>query len=144
MLKKFGLIQTLILLVMGTLLADQPDVQQIYVKSVLALLQAIDVKGLAHITGGGITENVPRVLPAGLGAEIDTSSWQPGPVFEFLQEHGNIETAEMRRTFNCGVGMVAIVAEADADRTIAQLESSGETAWRIGRIVPGSQDVTFL
>ena len=117
---------------------------RIYVKPVLALLQEVEVKGLAHITGGGITENVPRILAAGLGAEIDTSSWQLGPVFEFLQEQGNIETAEMRRTFNCGVGMVAVVAEADADRAIEQLESSGETAWRIGRIVPGSQDVTFL
>ena len=117
---------------------------RIYVKPVLALLQEVEVKGLAHITGGGITENVPRILATGLGAEIDTSSWQPGPVFEFLQAHGNIETAEMRRTFNCGVGMVAVVAEADADRAIEHLEASGETAWRIGRIVPGSQDVTFL
>ena len=117
---------------------------KIYVKPVLALLEEVEVKGLAHITGGGITENVPRVLPEGLGAEIDTSTWQPGPVFDFLQEHGNIETAEMRRTFNCGVGMVVVVAAADADRTIALLGSSGETAWRIGRIVPGSQDVTYL
>ena len=117
---------------------------KIYVKPVLALLEEIEVKGLAHITGGGITENVPRVLPEGLGAEIDTSTWQPGPVFEFLQEHGNIETAEMRRTFNCGVGMVVVVAATDADRTIALLESSGETAWRIGQIAPGAQDVTYL
>jgi phosphoribosylformylglycinamidine cyclo-ligase len=117
---------------------------KIYVKPILALLQQVEVKGLAHITGGGITENVPRILAAGLGAEIDTSSWQPGPVFEFLQEHGAIETAEMRRTFNCGVGMVAVVADADADRAIEQLEAAGETAWRVGRIVPGSQDVTYL
>ena len=116
---------------------------KIYVKPVLALLEEIEVKGLAHITGGGITENVPRVLPEGLGAEIDTSTWQPGPVFEFLQEHGNIETAEMRRTFNCGVGMVVVVAATDADRAIALLESSGEKAWRIGRIAPGEQDVTY-
>jgi phosphoribosylformylglycinamidine cyclo-ligase len=116
---------------------------KIYVKPILALLQQVEVKGLAHITGGGITENVPRILAAGLGAEIDTSSWQPGPVFEFLQEHGAIETAEMRRTFNCGVGMVAVVADADADRAIEQLEAAGETAWRVGRIVPGSQDVTY-
>jgi phosphoribosylformylglycinamidine cyclo-ligase len=117
---------------------------KIYVKPILALLQQVEVKGLAHITGGGITENVPRILAAGLGAEIDTSSWQPGPVFEFLQEHGAIETAEMRRTFNCGVGMVAVIADADADRAIEQLEAAGETAWRVGRIVPGSQDVTYL
>jgi phosphoribosylformylglycinamidine cyclo-ligase len=116
---------------------------KIYVKPILALLEQVEVKGLAHITGGGITENVPRILAAGLGAEIDTSSWQPGPVFEFLQSHGAIETAEMRRTFNCGVGMVAVVADADADRAIEQLEAAGETAWRVGRIVPGSQDVTY-
>jgi phosphoribosylformylglycinamidine cyclo-ligase len=84
------------------------------------------------------------VLPDGLGAEIDTSTWQPGPVFDFLQEHGNIETAEMRRTFNCGVGMVAVVSAADADRAIELLTQSGETAWRIGQIVPGSQEVSFL
>ena len=116
---------------------------KIYVKPILALLQSVAVKGLAHITGGGITENIPRVLPAGLDAEIDSASWRQGPVFDFLQEKGNIETAEMRRTFNCGVGMVAIVQEADADRAVALLEASGETAWRLGRIVPGSQTVTF-
>ena len=117
---------------------------RIYVRPILSLLQHVEVRGLAHITGGGITENIPRILPDGLGAEIDTSSWRPGPVFDFLQQHGNIETAEMRRTFNCGVGMVAVVAEAEADRAIEQLETSGETAWRIGRIVTGSQDVTYL
>jgi phosphoribosylformylglycinamidine cyclo-ligase len=117
---------------------------KIYVKPVLALLEEVEVKGLAHITGGGITENVPRVLPEGLGAEIDTATWQPGPVFEFLQEHGNIETAEMRRTFNCGVGMVVVVAAADVDRTIALLEASGESAWRIGQIASGSRHVTYL
>ena len=76
--------------------------------------------------------------------EIDTATWQPGPVFEFLQEHGNIETAEMRRTFNCGVGMVVVVAAADVDRTIALLEASGESAWRIGQIASGSRHVTYL
>jgi len=117
---------------------------KIYVKPVLSLLEEVEVKGLAHITGGGITENVPRVLPEGLGAEIDTTTWQPGPVFEFLQEQGNIETAEMRRTFNCGVGMVVVVAAADVVRTIALLEASGESAWRIGEITSGSRNVTYL
>ena len=116
---------------------------KIYVKPLLAMLREMTVKGLAHITGGGITENVPRVLPDGVAAEIDSSTWQQGSVFDFLQEHGNIETAEMRRTFNCGVGMVAIVASDDADRAIAQLTASGESAWQIGHVVPGPRNVTF-
>ena len=117
---------------------------RIYVKPVLALLREVTVKGLAHITGGGLTENVPRVLPPGAAAEIDTSTWEPGAVFEFLQKHGNIDTAEMRRTFNCGVGMVAVVADADADRAIALLNAGGDAAWRMGRIVAGAQDVTYV
>ena len=96
------------------------------------------------ITGGGITENIPRVLPDGVAVEIDTSTWQPGPVFDFLQAHGNIETAEMRRTFNCGVGMVAVVASADAGRAIETLAAAGESAWQIGQVVPGSRDVKFV
>ncbi len=116
---------------------------KIYVKPVLALMQAVPVKGLAHITGGGITENIPRVLPEGLDAQIDTSSWQQGPVFDFLQEQGNIETAEMRRTFNCGVGMVVVVDEQDADRAIAILNENGESAWRIGNVVAGNQEVAY-
>jgi phosphoribosylformylglycinamidine cyclo-ligase len=117
---------------------------RIYVKPVLALMQDVSVKGLAHITGGGITENIPRVLPEGLDAEIDTSTWQQGPIFDFLQEQGNIETAEMRRTFNCGVGMVAIVNAQDADKAIAVLEENGESAWRVGRIVAGKQEVAYV
>ena len=116
---------------------------RIYVKSVLALMQDVSVKGLAHITGGGITENIPRVLPEGLDAEIDTSSWQQGPVFDFLQQQGNIETHEMRRTFNCGVGMVAVVNADDVDKAIAILAKHGESAWRIGRIVAGKQEVAY-
>lgn len=117
---------------------------KIYVKPVLALLQEVSVKGLAHITGGGITENIPRVLPEGLAAEIDTSTWQQGPVFDFLQKHGNIETAEMRRTFNCGVGMVVVVGPADADAAIQLLGHHGEKAWRLGRIVAGNQAVSYV
>jgi phosphoribosylformylglycinamidine cyclo-ligase len=108
---------------------------RIYVKPVLALLQSVDVKGLAHITGGGITENIPRVLQGPLDAEIDTKSWSPGPVFDWLAEHGNIETSEMRRTFNCGVGMVVIVDSADAEKTVQILSEHGESAWKIGQIV---------
>ena len=110
---------------------------RIYVKPILSLLQSVDVRGLAHITGGGITENIPRVLHGALDAEIDTSSWSRGAVFDWLAETGNIELAEMRRTFNCGVGMVVIVDAADASSAIEILNEQGEAAWQIGRIVDG-------
>ncbi|MCG8369017.1 MAG: phosphoribosylformylglycinamidine cyclo-ligase [Proteobacteria bacterium] len=117
---------------------------KIYVKPILALLNGMTVNGLAHITGGGITENVPRVLPQGLDAEIDTSTWNRGAVFDFLQAYGNIETAEMRRTFNCGIGMIAVVGPDDAGRAIELLEAGGESAWRIGRIVKGDGQVQYV
>ena len=117
---------------------------RIYVKPILELMSSVTLSGLAHITGGGITENIPRVLPANLDAEIDTSTWQQGPVFDFLQEHGNIETDEMRRTFNCGVGMVVVVDGDDADEAIARLGDSNESAWKIGRVVAGSQEVQYV
>jgi phosphoribosylformylglycinamidine cyclo-ligase len=117
---------------------------RIYAKPVLALMQQVRIRGLAHITGGGITENVPRVLPAGLQAEIDTKSWQQGPVFDWLAAAGHISTAEMRRTFNCGVGMIVIVAPDDADATLASLNSSGESAWLLGRIASGSGGVRYI
>jgi len=110
---------------------------RIYVKPILALMQSAGVKGLAHITGGGITENIPRILAGSLDAEIDTKSWVPGPVFDWLAEHGNIETGEMRRTFNCGVGMVVIVDSSDAEKTVQILNEQGESAWQVGRIIPG-------
>ncbi len=110
---------------------------RIYVKPVLALLQSVNIKGLAHITGGGITENIPRVLQGALDAEIDSSSWSQGAVFDWLAATGNIEVDEMRRTFNCGVGMVVIVDSADAAASIAKLAENGESAWQIGRIVSG-------
>ena len=113
---------------------------RIYVKAVLALLQHVDVKGLAHITGGGLTENIPRILHGALDVEIDTSSWEPGPVFDWLAATGNIETAEMRRTFNCGVGMVVVTASDSADDTVRILEQHGETAWRLGRVVDADAD----
>ena len=117
---------------------------RIYVKPILALMQEVAVNGLAHITGGGITENVPRVLHSSLGAEIDTSSWQQGSVFDWLQMVGNIETDEMRRTFNCGVGMVIAVAEDDLDKALGILAANGESAWRIGRVIDSSHGVTFI
>ena len=117
---------------------------RIYVRSILKLLDNIAVKGLAHITGGGISENVPRVLHGDLHAEIDSSSWQQGPVFDWLAESGNIHLAEMRRTFNCGVGMVVVVDAAVADSAIALLSDYGESAWRMGTVKAGAGEVQFV
>jgi len=117
---------------------------RIYVKPVLAVMEEVQVNGLAHITGGGITENIPRVLHGDLSAAIDTTSWEQGPVFDFLQQHGNIDTAEMRRTFNCGIGMVVIVNPAHAVRAIDLLTANGEQAWQLGTVIPGNQEVQFV
>ena len=107
---------------------------RIYVKPVLQLMQNIEVKGLAHITGGGIVDNVPRVLAEGLTAHIDGKSWPRPPLFTWLQEQGNVAEAEMLRVFNCGIGMVIIVAAAEAESAAAKLYAAGETVWPIGRI----------
>jgi phosphoribosylformylglycinamidine cyclo-ligase len=117
---------------------------RIYVKSVLALTQAITVKGLSHITGGGISENLPRVLPEHLHARVDTSSWQHGPIFDWLAQHGNIAIDEMRRTFNCGVGMIVVVAGNDLEPALETLIAEGENAWHLGDIVDGSGEVEYL
>ncbi len=108
---------------------------RIYVKPVLALSQALPVKGLAHITGGGLTENVPRVLPEGTQARLLRSAWTRPAVFDWLQAHGNVADDEMHRVFNCGIGMVVVVAAEHADRAIRQLEAAGERALRIGSVV---------
>jgi len=107
---------------------------RIYVKPLLELIQQVEVHALAHITGGGLLENLPRVLPEGSKAVVDTNSWQLPAVFQWLQKQGNVEESEMLRTFNCGIGMVVCVAEADAQRTIELLNAQGETAWRLGQI----------
>jgi phosphoribosylformylglycinamidine cyclo-ligase len=111
---------------------------RIYVKSMLALVKALPVHAMAHITGGGLPGNLPRVLPAGCDAVIDESSWTWPPLFQWLQSAGNIERFEMYRTFNCGVGMVVVVPADQADAAIAQLASTGDHAWRIGHIVPST------
>ncbi|OUY08469.1 phosphoribosylformylglycinamidine cyclo-ligase [Acinetobacter populi] len=107
---------------------------RIYVKPVLQLCKQVDVHAMAHITGGGLPGNVPRVLPDGLRARIDEQSWQWPALFKFLQEQGQVEQFEMYRTFNCGVGMIIAVDANDAKRTIEILTSQGETAWKIGEI----------
>lgn len=107
---------------------------KLYVKSILALTEAVPVKGMAHITGGGITENVPRVLPTGLMAEIKADSWEMPPLFKWLQSQGNIAPNEMYKTFNCGIGMVVIIAQEDLDQAQKILTNYGETVFQIGKI----------
>lgn len=117
---------------------------RIYVKPMLGLMKQVAVKGMSHITGGGISENLPRVLPAGVHAAIDTGSWQQGPVFDWLQSTGSIETEEMRRTFNCGVGMIVVVAPDDVETALVSLAGMGEKAWHIGEIRSEPGAVEFL
>ncbi|WP_174874981.1 phosphoribosylformylglycinamidine cyclo-ligase [Vogesella oryzae] len=107
---------------------------RIYVKPLLALMAKLNVKGMAHITGGGITENTPRVLPENTVAQIDAGSWELPKLFQWLQAEGNVDAQEMYRTFNCGIGMVVIVDAADADAAAAFLTEQGETVSRIGVI----------
>jgi phosphoribosylformylglycinamidine cyclo-ligase len=107
---------------------------RIYVKPLLALMRQLHVKGMAHITGGGLVENVPRMLPATVKAVIARSSWRMPPLFEWLQREGKVARSEMHRVFNCGIGMVVVVAAEDADAATRALTGSGETVFRIGAI----------
>ena len=108
---------------------------RIYVKPLLALARSIRVKGMAHITGGGLVENVPRVLPPNVQARLERTRWPRPPIFDWLQRSGHVSDAEMHRVFNCGIGMVVVVAAADAERACDELMQHGETAYRIGDIV---------
>ena len=118
---------------------------RIYVKSCLAVVKSGLVKAFAHITGGGLYENIPRVLPEGLVARIDAKSWDLPPVFRWLKKAGNVADDEMARTFNCGIGMMAVVAKADADKVARLLREQRETVFVIGEVVaedrtaPGTQ-----
>ncbi|MGR7164284.1 phosphoribosylformylglycinamidine cyclo-ligase [Klebsiella aerogenes] len=107
---------------------------RIYVKSILNLIANVDVHAIAHLTGGGFWENIPRVLPYNTQAVIDESSWQWPEVFNWLQTAGNVSSHEMYRTFNCGVGMLVALPAAEADKAIALLNEQGENAWKIGYI----------
>jgi phosphoribosylformylglycinamidine cyclo-ligase len=115
---------------------------KIYVKSLLPLVRTGKIHAMAHITGGGLLENIPRVLPDNLHAFVDADSWQQPRLMAFLQAQGNIEPEEMARTFNCGVGMVIAVAEADVAGVRASLEAAGETVHRIGHIAAGAKGCT--
>ena len=117
---------------------------KIYVKSVLELIEKVDVHAIAHLTGGGFWENIPRVLPDNTKAVIDEKSWEWQPVFKWLQEKGNIDSYEMYRTFNCGVGMVIALPQADVEKALNLLCQAGENAWLIGQIEslnPGEKQV---
>ena len=107
---------------------------RIYVKPLLALMASLPVKGMAHITGGGLTGNVPRILADNLTAEINAKSWEWPPIFRWLQQQGGVADAEMHRTFNCGIGMVVIVAAEHAQAAMAQLSAAGETVYHLGTI----------
>jgi phosphoribosylformylglycinamidine cyclo-ligase len=107
---------------------------RIYVKPVLAAMRKVRIKGLAHITGGGLVENVPRILPSNAMAELRKSAWPRPPLFDWLQQGGNVAEAEMHRVFNCGIGMVCIVAASEAEHALAALREAGETAWHIGEV----------
>ncbi|HNP51850.1 MAG TPA: phosphoribosylformylglycinamidine cyclo-ligase [Nitrosomonas nitrosa] len=107
---------------------------RIYVKPLLELIKQLPVKGMAHITGGGLLENIPRILPATTMAYIQKDAWETPPLFRWLQQHGNVTDEEMLRVFNCGVGMVLVVAPEHADEAITLLRALGETVWPIGHI----------
>jgi phosphoribosylformylglycinamidine cyclo-ligase len=116
---------------------------RIYVKALLALIAEVPVSGMAHITGGGLVENIPRVLPEGLEVVLERGAWTRPAIFDWLQEHGSISDAEMARVFNCGIGMTVHVAAGDAARAIAILADAGQEAAVIGRIQSGSRGVVI-
>ena len=115
---------------------------RIYVRSLLSLVQEGVIKGLAHITGGGLLENIPRVMPQGCHAALETQRWELPAIFSLLQEGGNIAPEEMARTFNCGVGMAVIVAAGEANRVSGLLEGAGETVREIGKVEEGQRGCT--
>jgi phosphoribosylformylglycinamidine cyclo-ligase len=116
---------------------------RIYVKSLLALVKQVNVKGFAHITGGGLTDNIPRVLPDGFEVVLQRKSWARDPVFDWLAAAGRIPAAEMYRTFNCGIGMIVVVAPADVDAALASLTAAGEKVAVIGTVGRGSRGVVI-
>ncbi|MEC0372629.1 phosphoribosylformylglycinamidine cyclo-ligase [Paenibacillus chibensis] len=127
----------------GTLGDTLLEPTKIYVKPLLALLEKLQVKGMAHITGGGFIENIPRMLPDDVNVDIDYGSWPILPIFELMQRKGSIMNRDMFTTFNMGIGLVLVVASEDADKALALLKEQGEEAYRIGKVTPGESVVTF-
>jgi phosphoribosylformylglycinamidine cyclo-ligase len=115
---------------------------RIYVKSLLPLVRTGKIHAMAHITGGGLLENIPRILPAGLHAHVNADAWAQPRLMAFLQAQGHIEPEEMARTFNCGIGMAVVVASADVADVTAALEATGETVFNIGHILDGGKGCT--
>ncbi len=127
----------------GTLADALLSPTRIYVKPLLQALASTEVHALAHITGGGLTENIPRVIPAGLSVRIDLNSWQLPALFAWLRDAGQVAPAEMLKTFNCGIGMVVVVAAENVDAVSAALVAAGEQVYRIGEVVAGGQGVSY-
>ncbi|MGG3874487.1 phosphoribosylformylglycinamidine cyclo-ligase [Brevibacillus laterosporus] len=117
---------------------------KIYVKPILSLLKQVEVKGMAHITGGGFTENIPRMLPNGLQASITLGSWPVLPIFELIEKTGNINQQDMFLTFNMGIGMVLAVAKNDAEHVVNMLQEAGEEAYLIGKVQQGESGVVYV
>ncbi|EQD62845.1 phosphoribosylformylglycinamidine cyclo-ligase, partial [mine drainage metagenome] len=109
---------------------------RLYVKPVLALMKQVTLKGMAHITGGGLVDNLPRVIPAGLAARLERARWPRTPLFEWLQRSGDVTEEEMLRVFNCGVGLALVVASQDEKTVLEHFQARGWEAWSIGEIVP--------
>ncbi|GMW03304.1 MAG: phosphoribosylformylglycinamidine cyclo-ligase [Candidatus Hydrogenedentota bacterium] len=114
-----------------------------YARMIQILMRVVNVKGMSHITGGGITDNLPRTLPKDIGAEIELGSWSVPPLFRFLQDAGNVETMEMLRTFNMGMGYLVVVASEDTERAITTLQQTGTEPAVLGRIVAGERRVHY-
>ena len=118
--------------------------EQVDFKSILSLIQNLTVHAISHITGGGLLENIPRVLPKHLAANLDQNSWELPQIFKWLQSEGNIDTMEMYRVLNCGVGMVVIVPKALSDEAINILKSCGENAWLIGEVIDSEGEQVLI
>jgi phosphoribosylformylglycinamidine cyclo-ligase len=117
---------------------------RIYVKPLLALARQLDVHALAHITGGGLTDNIPRVLPDGLEAVLERRSWPHDPIFDWMQQIGRIEATEMYRTFNCGIGMIVVMPKEQVSQALALLQTHGESAQVIGEIRQGARGAVIV
>ena len=116
---------------------------RIYVRPILALLKAVPIHGIAHITGGGLTGNIPRILPDNCDCRIDATAWPRPEIFQWLQSEGSIDDTEMLRTFNCGIGLVIIVSSDTAAQAHEMLKASGETVYRLGEVQAGGQGIVF-
>jgi phosphoribosylformylglycinamidine cyclo-ligase len=116
---------------------------KLYVKPVLALLEQVNVKGMAHITGGGFIENIPRVLPEGVNVNVQYGTWPILPIFSLLQQKGNVSNRDMFTTFNMGIGLVIVVAENEVDKALEVLTNAGETPYVIGKVTEGNREVSF-